>query len=172
MDEAVKNAKAISADEFQAAVAACRKDRELADMYDNAPQGAKMFLGLLFYQMHFGDKADNGQVNGIFSEIQHELTFRDVDYLLDCPVIDDDERRYLDDIRVLLAKRRQTGENSRDQNAAEKRRRAEQKAKEEFAAVRRQVLAGIARRRTRIAIFAAIVATAVLVVAAIFRLMR
>ena len=85
----------IPPEDFQAAIAACCKNRDLDAAYDNAPHKAKAYLGLLFYQIHFGEKANEKQVRQVMAEIKPELDATDIDYLTTCPVLSEDERRNL-----------------------------------------------------------------------------
>ena len=85
----------IPPEDFQAAIAACCKNRDLDAAYADAPHKAKIYLGLLFYQIHFGEKANEKQVRQVMSEIKPELDASDIDYLATCPVLSEDERRNL-----------------------------------------------------------------------------
>ena len=95
----------ISADDFRTAIDTCCQNREKKEAYVNAPQGARMYLGLLFYQMHFGAKADEQQIQEVLADIEPELQIRDINYLLDTPVVSETEKRYLSKLRETIVER-------------------------------------------------------------------
>ena len=84
----------IPAEDFAKAIAECRKDPQLDALFVNAPQGAKMFLGLLFYSSVFGAKVDERQYQLTLADIETSLTAVDIGYLLRSD-IDDDSKDYL-----------------------------------------------------------------------------
>ena len=86
----------ITEDDLRKALAECRKDPELNKYYKNAPAGARLYIGLVFYGLVFKDVLDKEQFVSAFAEIGNELKERDLRYLLQSE--DDEEmREYLSD---------------------------------------------------------------------------
>ena len=86
----------ISDEDLRVALAECRKDSELNAYYRNAPQGARLYIALVFYGKVFKNVLDKDAYVRAFSEIGLELKENDVRYLL---LHEDDEsmREYLSD---------------------------------------------------------------------------
>lgn len=86
----------ISEEDLQIALTVCRKDPELNAYYRNAPQGARLYVALVFYGKVFKDVLDRGAYIAAFKGIGRELKERDLRYLLQ---YEDDEsmREYLSD---------------------------------------------------------------------------
>ena len=72
-DEEVEEASIIPEEDFREAIAVCRKDPQLNRLFELAPPGAKLFIGLGFYSTHFGDKVDPRQYAECQSEIEPSL---------------------------------------------------------------------------------------------------
>ena len=83
------------------AIAVCRKDPQLNRLFEMAPPGAKLFIGLGFYSTHFGDNVDPRQYAECQSEIEPSLTPNDLKYLIRFER-DKNTKQYL---RELLAQR-------------------------------------------------------------------
>ena len=92
----------IPEEDFREAIAACRQDPELDLYFKMAPQGAKLFIGLVFYSTHFGDKVDPRQYAECQAEIEPALTITDLTYLIRFER-DKETKKYL---RALLAQRK------------------------------------------------------------------
>lgn len=92
----------ISDEDLRTALAECRKDKELNAYYRNAPQGARLYIALVFYGKVFRDELDKSAYIKAFAEIGDELKERDLRYLLQ---YEDDEsmREYLSDRLASLA---------------------------------------------------------------------
>ena len=86
----------ITEDDLRKALAECRKDPEQDRYYKNAPAGARLYIGLVFYGLVFKDVLNKEQFVSAFTEIGNELKERDLRYLLQYE--DDAEmREYLSD---------------------------------------------------------------------------
>ena len=92
----------IPEEDFREAIAACRQDPELDLYFKMAPRGAKLFIGLVFYSTHFGDKVDPRQYAECQAEIEPALTITDLTYLIRFER-DKETKKYL---RALLAQRK------------------------------------------------------------------
>ena len=94
----------ISDEDLRTALAECRKDKELNAYYRNAPQGARLYIALVFYGKVFRDTLDKDVYVKAFAEIGGELKERDLRYLLQH---EDDEsmREYLSDRLTALVGR-------------------------------------------------------------------
>ena len=94
----------ISDEDLRTALAECRKDKELNAYYRNAPQGARLYIALVFYGKVFRDELDKDAYVKAFAEIGDELKERDLRYLLQ---YEDDEsmREYLSDRLAALVGR-------------------------------------------------------------------
>ena len=86
----------ITEDDLRKALAECRKDPEQNKYYKNAPAGARLYIGLVFYGLVFKDVLNKEEFVSAFMEIGNELKERDLRYLLQYE--DDAEmREYLSD---------------------------------------------------------------------------
>ena len=92
----------IPEEDFREAIAACRQDPELDLYFKMAPRGAKLFIGLVFYSTHFGDKVDPRQYAECQAEIEPALTITDLTYLIRFER-DKETKKYL---RAILAQRK------------------------------------------------------------------
>ena len=92
----------IPEEDFRDAIAACRQDPELDLYFKMAPRGAKLFIGLVFYSTHFGDKVDPRQYAECQAEIEPALSITDLTYLIRFER-DKETKKYL---RELLAQRK------------------------------------------------------------------
>jgi hypothetical protein len=92
----------IPEEDFREAIAACRQDPELDLYFKMAPRGAKLFIGLVFYSTHFGDKVDPRQYAECQAEIEPALSITDLTYLIRFER-DKETKKYL---RALLAQRK------------------------------------------------------------------
>jgi hypothetical protein len=81
-EEADVEESIIPEEDFREAIAVCRKDPQLNRLFEMAPPGAKLFIGLGFYSTHFGDKVDPRQYAECQSEIEPALTITDLKYLI------------------------------------------------------------------------------------------
>ena len=100
-EEEVEEESIIPEEDFREAIAVCRKDPQLNRLFEMAPPGAKLFIGLGFYSTHFGDKVDPRQYAECQSEIEPSLTPNDLKYLIRFER-DKNTKQYL---RELLAQR-------------------------------------------------------------------
>ena len=100
-EEADVEESIIPEEDFREAIAVCRKDPQLNRLFEMAPPGAKLFIGLGFYSTHFGDKVDPRQYAECQSEIEPSLTPNDLKYLIRFER-DKNTKQYL---RELLAQR-------------------------------------------------------------------
>ncbi len=91
----------IPVEDFATAIAECRKDPQMDALFSNAPHGAKLLIGLLFYSQVFGENVDEVQYQAALTDIETSLTADDIGYLLRSD-IDDETKDYL---RGLLAKK-------------------------------------------------------------------
>ena len=80
--EPENGAAIIPEEDFREAIAACCKDPRLNRFFQQAPQGAKLFIGLGFYSTHFGDKVDKAQYAECLAEIEPALSSNDLKYLI------------------------------------------------------------------------------------------
>ncbi len=94
----------ISADDFSTAIEMCCRDSEMQYAYFNAPYGARLYLGLVFYKRHFGTRADDQQIQDVLADIEPEIGIKDINYLLDKPVLCKEEKQYLGNLRETLIK--------------------------------------------------------------------
>ena len=97
----VEEESIIPEEDFREAIAVCRKDPQLNRLFELAPPGAKLFIGLGFYSTHFADKVDPRQYSECQAEIEPALTPTDLKYLIRFER-DPTTKRYL---RELLAQR-------------------------------------------------------------------
>lgn len=72
----------ISEDDLRIALEVGRKDPEKAAYYNNAPEGARLFIALVFYGTYFKNTLDVNTYMAAFDEIGPELRERDLRYLL------------------------------------------------------------------------------------------
>ena len=72
----------IPEEDFREAIAVCRKDPQLNRLFEMAPPGAKLFIGLGFYSTHFAGKVDPRQYAKCQAEIEPSLTTADLTYLI------------------------------------------------------------------------------------------
>ena len=100
-EEADVEESIIPEEDFREAIAVCRKDPQLNRLFEMAPPGAKLFIGLGFYSTHFGDKVDPRQYAECQAEIEPALTVNDLKYLIRFER-DKNTKAYL---RELLARR-------------------------------------------------------------------
>ena len=107
MDSYDAEENVISEDDFRTAIDMCCRNQEMEDAYVNAPKGARMYLGLLFYLIHFGDRADDQLIRGILAEIEPELEMGDVNYLIGSPVVCEEEKKYLLKLRQTILNRQE-----------------------------------------------------------------
>jgi hypothetical protein len=89
----------IPPEHFAAAISAYRADPEIDVIFRNAPYGAKLFLGLLFYKAYFNESADNAEIQRCLSDIEPSLKKVDIEYLLQCD-IEEDNKAYLKGLRA------------------------------------------------------------------------
>ena len=101
VEESIEEESIIPEEDFREAIAVCRKDPQLNRLFEMAPPGAKLFIGLGFYSTHFGDKVDPRQYAECQSEIEPALTITDLKYLIRFER-DKSTKQYL---RELLARR-------------------------------------------------------------------
>ena len=101
-DEGLGEESIIPEEDFREAIAACRQDPELDLYFKMAPRGAKLFIGLVFYSTHFGDKVDPRQYAECQAEIEPALSITDLTYLIRFER-DKETKKYL---RALLAQRK------------------------------------------------------------------
>ena len=101
-DEGLGEESIIPEEDFREAIAACRQDPELDLYFKMAPRGAKLFIGLVFYSTHFGDKVDPRQYAECQAEIEPALSITDLTYLIRFEH-DKATKKYL---RELLARRK------------------------------------------------------------------
>ena len=87
----------IPPEDFATAIAECRKDPQMDALFSNASQGARLFIGLMFYSTVFGEKVDRCQYDECLHDIESSLTAADFDYLLQSE-IDVDTKAYLKNI--------------------------------------------------------------------------
>lgn len=86
----------ISEEDLQIALEVGRKDPEKASYYDNAPEGARLFIALVFYGTYFKDTLNVDAYLAAFDEIGPELKATDIRYLLRFET-DEAMRKYLTD---------------------------------------------------------------------------
>ena len=72
----------IPEEDFREAIAVCRKNPQLNRLFEMAPPGAKLFIGLGFYSTHFAGKVDPRQYAACQAEIEPALTPTDLKYLI------------------------------------------------------------------------------------------
>ena len=82
MKETFEEEPIIPEEDFREAIAACRQDPQLNRYFELAPTGAKLFIGLMFYSTHFGDKVDPRQYAQCQAEIEPALMPNDLRYLI------------------------------------------------------------------------------------------
>lgn len=82
IDEAHEKESVIPEEDFREAIAACRKDPQLNRLFEMAPPGAKLFIGLGFYSTYFAGKVDPRQYAQCQAEIEPALTPDDLQYLI------------------------------------------------------------------------------------------
>ena len=78
----VEQESVIPEEDFREAIAACRKDPQLNRLFEMAPPGAKLFIGLGFYSTYFAGKVDPRQYAQCQAEIEPALTPEDLRYLI------------------------------------------------------------------------------------------
>ena len=78
MDE---NDKVIPEDKIRAAHAKCMQDPALAKYFDDAPQGARQYIALMFYCTVYQDELSDEACALYQSEVEEELTKEDLLYL-------------------------------------------------------------------------------------------
>ena len=72
----------ISDEDLRTALAMCCKDKNRDAYYRNAPQGARLYIALVFYGEVFKNELDKDEYVKTFSKIGAELNERDLRYLL------------------------------------------------------------------------------------------
>lgn len=72
----------MSDDDLRTAIAMCCKDKDRDAYYRNAPQGARLYIALVFYGEVFKNELDKDEYVKTFSKIGAELNERDLRYLL------------------------------------------------------------------------------------------
>ena len=82
MDNTDRGGHVIPEEDFAKAISECRKDPCMDALFTHAPQGAKLFIGLLFYTQYFGENIDEEQYQAAFMDVETSLTPNDIDYLL------------------------------------------------------------------------------------------
>ena len=78
----VEQESVIPEEDFREAIAACRQDPQLNRLFEMAPPGAKLFIGLGFYSTYFAGKVDPHQYAQCQAEIEPALTPDDLRYLI------------------------------------------------------------------------------------------
>lgn len=91
----------VSEEDLRIALEVGRKDPEKAAYYDNAPDGARLFIALVFYGTYFRDTLNVDAYMAAFDEIGPELKEPDLRYLLRFET-DDTMRKYLTDRLIAL----------------------------------------------------------------------
>ena len=94
MNNAESGNNVIPDEDFAKAISECRKDPYMDALFTNAPQGAKLFIGLLFYTQYFGENIDEEQYQAAFMDVETSLTPNDIAYLLRSD-IDNETKNYL-----------------------------------------------------------------------------
>ena len=122
-EEAGGEESIIPEEDFREAIAVCRKDPQLNRMFEMAPPGAKLFLGLSFYSTHFAGKVDPRQYAECQAEIEPTLTTSDLKYLIRFER-DKATKQYL---RELLAQREAEATADADPAEAEEKTETEEK---------------------------------------------
>ena len=82
VEESIEEESIIPEEDFREAIAVCREDPQLNRLFEMAPTGAKLFIGLGFYSTHFGDKVDPRQYAECQAEIEPALAINDLKYLI------------------------------------------------------------------------------------------
>ena len=77
----VEKLKEITRKDLAIALCECRKNPDDNHFYSAAPEGARLFIGLLFYGKHFKERVDANALVDAFSEIETELKAKDIAYL-------------------------------------------------------------------------------------------
>ena len=91
----------IPAEDFRLAITECCKDPMLKRYYDFAPGAAKLYAGLTFYAMHFGDSIDKAQYYQCMKDIETDLDIFDLQYLIRFET----DKKYKNYLKELLAKK-------------------------------------------------------------------
>lgn len=86
----------IPEEDLRIALEVGRKDPEKAAYYDNAPEGARLFIALVFYGTYYKNALNVNTYMAAFEEIGPELKERDLRYLLRFET-DEMMRKYLTD---------------------------------------------------------------------------
>lgn len=91
----------IPAEDFRLAITECCKDPVLKWYYDFAPGAAKLYVGLTFYAMYFGNSIDKAQYYQCMKDIETDLDILDLQYLIRFET----DKKYKDYLKELLAKK-------------------------------------------------------------------
>ena len=73
----------ITSEDLASALAECRRNPELDELYGSAPPGARLFILLLFYGRVFRGSFDVSMYMDAFAEIETEMDEEDLKYLLE-----------------------------------------------------------------------------------------
>ena len=73
----------ITPEDLASALAECRRNPELDELYGSAPPGARLFILLLFYGRAFRGSFDVSMYMNAFAEIETEMDEEDLKYLLE-----------------------------------------------------------------------------------------
>ncbi|MBP5284959.1 MAG: hypothetical protein ILO34_02470 [Kiritimatiellae bacterium] len=73
----------ITSEDLASALAECRRNPDLDELYASAPTGARLFILLLFYGRAFRGSFDVSMYMDAFAEIETELDEEDLKYLLE-----------------------------------------------------------------------------------------
>ena len=92
----------IPVEDFQQAIQECRKDPAMNAYFENAPAGARLFIGLQFYAHVFSETVSEAQYQQCLSEIEPDLGVSDLDYLMANVGDDEQTAAYLRDLRARL----------------------------------------------------------------------
>ena len=103
----------VSEEDLRIALEVGRKDPEKAAYYDNAPDGARLFIALVFYGTYFRDTLNVDAYMAAFDEIGPELKEPDLRYLLRFET-DDTMRKYLTDRLIALGVSVENGNGALD----------------------------------------------------------
>ena len=98
----------IPEEDFKLAIFECCKDPRLKRYYDFAPGSAKLYVGLTFYAMYFGDSIDKAQYYQCMKEIVADLDVAALQYLIRFET----DEKYKDYLKELLV-----GKNSKIKEA-------------------------------------------------------
>ena len=94
-------ADVIPAEDFRTAIEVCCRLPRFKRYYEEAPNGARMYIALQFYARVFASHLDEAQYRTCRLEIEPDLTLHDLDYLLQGET-DAASRSYLETLRERL----------------------------------------------------------------------